>query len=93
MVSDAKPTKRIAAEVQARVASGKCLCCDKTGRRRGLCDTCYHSWYMNRMRMDAQNAAAFDARLIRAGRLLPAGTSRRLRRQNVFDRFASQIAG
>lgn len=77
MVLECRASNRVKARVAERMNEGTCLgqCPDKSectekARCRGLCSKCERRWRNLRVRMSPSAAAAFDARLIRAGRLL-----------------------
>jgi hypothetical protein len=80
-----KARKRVAEHVQAKT----CLCgCGKPILKRGLAANCYYAWRRVRSTMSKQEAAAYDANLIRKGFLLAAQQVRRIIASTVFDKVA-----
>lgn len=99
MVLDMKASNRVKARVEQRIAAGLCLGqhedgseCSSPARTRGLCNRCHYGWRMRRLRMPATDAAVYDAKLIRAGRLLSPGGIRQYRRKSVFSRLAKDAS-
>ena len=77
--------------VQERVSAGKCLCCSNPALKRGLCYQCYYKWRVARATLgNATAQAAFDAKLIRIGKLLHPQAVRGLKIENVFAALASK---
>lgn len=93
IVMAANPTPKAGKHIAARVAAGQCLCCDKPLLKRGLCHRCYYAWMVNRRKLDsATKRAAYDARLIRAGKLLAPQAVRAIKDQTVFGQASRDIA-
>lgn len=79
-----KPAK--AAEVQERVKSETCLCCESPAELRGVCDTHYRL-FLRRMREQGNKEAQaeFEAKAIRNGLILPSGQMRTIKRTDPFS--------
>lgn len=90
---DVKPSPKAQKHIKMCVNSNRCLCCEKTARRRGLCDPCYYKWRSCRNNLGSdRERAAYDKTLIRRGDLLAAQVVRILRDQNVFDQAAREVS-
>lgn len=84
VVIDAKPRLGIRKKVLVRVKSNTCLCCEQKATRRGLCKTCYFRFraaYLSFIKREQPN---FEAKMIRAGKLLPTRQGQRIRSLNPF---------
>lgn len=93
---DAKPTAKALDHIRARLAKGECIGCKANpgkAKRRGLCDPCYEAWRSARIRLATPRLqAAFDARLIRMGRLLMAQGVRVFNGvRSVFQELAEEV--
>jgi hypothetical protein len=94
MILECKATKRVRTRVAERVKNGICIGedngieCTKKARCRGLCGACEQRWRVTRMKMGPQDAASYDARLIRSGRLLSALGFKEYTRKSVYSRLA-----
>jgi len=86
-VVDASAVMSVKREVRERVEKGLCLICDCQASKRGLCDKHVNAYYHTRRGMSKKEQAAFDARLIRAGKLLPAHDKTYTHR-GIFERYA-----
>jgi hypothetical protein len=94
VVMDAKPGRKAAKWVLKCVTANVCLCgCGKQQFKRGLSQNCYYAWRSTRERLgEAEKQAAYDARLIRGGRLLVAGGAQQIKKQTVFSQAAAEVA-
>jgi hypothetical protein len=94
VVMDAKPTPKAKKWILRCVALNVCVCgCGKPQLKRGLAQNCYYAWYAQREALGtAEKQAAYDARLIRGGKLLAPGSARQLRRSDVFAKAAAEVA-
>lgn len=93
IVMSANPTPRAHKHIATRVANGQCLCCENLHLKRGLCHRCYYAWMVNRRKLEsATKRAAYDARLIRAGKLLAPQAVRAIKDQSVFGQASRDIA-
>ncbi len=92
IVIDARPSSKAARHIADCVAKNECICgCGRPILKRGLAANCYYAWRRARARLrTTKDQAAFDARLIRIGRLLAEQCIRSLRRKTVFDRVAEE---
>lgn len=95
MILECRASNRVKTRVRDRVRSGICVGttpeggeCDRKSRCRGLCNRCEGVWRDTRGAMSPEDAAAYDARLIRAGRLLPARGAQEYTNDSVFKRMA-----
>lgn len=75
-------------EVKDRVQRGVCLCCNKPAKKRGLCTQCYNAFSYLAGRMSYKDRAAYEAKLIRQGKLLRAYDKTYQVAKNLFQRFA-----
>jgi hypothetical protein len=99
MVLDLRANNKVRARVSERVNAGLCLGqndlgeqCECEARTRGLCNKCHYKWRMLRLRMNGSDAAVFDSKLIRAGRLLSVNGAKSYRTKSVFDRTAKEAS-
>lgn len=69
-VVDATRTARVQKQVEERVASKKCLCCDREPHRLGLCNTHYNTHRNLKMGMGPRKAKKYEAKAIQEGKLL-----------------------
>jgi len=96
MVLNLQANNKVKKRVGERVNAGLCLGetvsgkqCDCKGRLiRGLCNTCHYRWRMVRMKMNESDAAIYDSKLIRLGRLLSANGAKQYKNKSVFKRLA-----
>lgn len=90
---DAKPTAKAQRWVEQCITANLCLCgCGKKPIKRGLAQNCYYAWRSNRSKLaDAEKQAAYDARLIRSGRLLVPSAARAVKRNSVFTQVAAEV--
>ena len=78
--------------VEERVKAGKCLCCENPALKRGLCHQCYYKWRSLRLAIGSQaKRASYDARLIRAGKLLAPQAVREIRASSPFSQAAAEV--
>jgi hypothetical protein len=92
VVMSATPTPKAARHVAERVSKGQCLCCDEPAIKRGLGQSCYYAWMANRRKLNTPTKrAAYDAKLIRIGRLLAPQAVRSIRDRSVFGRTSSEV--
>jgi hypothetical protein len=99
MVLDLRANNKVKSRVSERVNAGLCLGqtdageqCECQARTRGLCNKCHYKWRMLRLRMNGSDAAVFDSKLIRAGRLLSVNGAKSYRTKSVFDRTAKEAS-
>lgn len=95
MILECKASNRVKTRVRDRVRSGTCIGttpegdeCNRKARCRGLCTRCEDEWRNTRDAMSPEDAASYDARLIRSGRLLPARGAKEYTNESVFKRLA-----
>lgn len=86
---------RVRTRVRLRVEQNKCLAvlandvdCDNPAWRRGLCTKCYYKWRTNRLSLSKENAAQYDADLIRQGYMLDRNESAQIKDESIFARLA-----
>jgi hypothetical protein len=92
VVMQAEPTPKAKKHIAARVAAGKCLCCENPALKRGLCYQCYYKWRNARNTLGtAAKKAAFDSKLIRLGKLLHQQAVRAFKACNVFASAAEEL--
>jgi len=88
----AHPTTKARKHIQERVDKKQCLCCPKPSLKRGLCHQCYYVWRKERQTLpDAAKKAAYDAKLIRMGRLLKGWAVCDYKSKSVFAAAAAEI--
>lgn len=99
MVLDMRASNRVKARVAERVQNGLCLGetddgnqCECKARTRGLCERCHYRWRMLKLRMSDTDAALFDAKLIRCGRLLSQNGARQYRKKSVFHKLSKEAS-
>ncbi len=99
MVLDMRASNRVKSRVSDRVIAGKCLGqledgsqCECAARTRGLCNKCHYRWRMLRLRMSGSDAAVYDSKLIRTGRLLSAGGAKHYRSKSIYARLANEAS-
>lgn len=75
----------IATKVETRVKSGKCLLCETTATRRGLCFR-HYATYLRRLRerRSGQEQVRFETAAIREGKVLAVNQMRRLKSTDPF---------
>ena len=95
MVLDLSASSKVKKLVSERVNAGLCLGettdgknCECKARTRGLCEKCHYRWRMARLRMNESDAAVYDSKLIRLGRLLSANGAKQYKNKSVFKRLA-----
>lgn len=92
IVMSAKPTPKAAKHIAQRIAKKQCLCCEKPLLKRGLCHQCYYRWMTRRRDLPTgAKRAAYDAKLIRCGRLLASGAVRRVKDNSVFAQAQREV--
>lgn len=86
---------RVRTRVRLRVEQKKCLAllandvdCDNQAWRRGLCTKCYYRWRNTRLSMSKENAAQFDAELIKQGYMLDRNEATQIKDESIFARLA-----
>lgn len=84
-VSVAMNAKRF---VKDKVEAKVCLCCDSPSSRRGLCRKCYNAFQYVASRLPKRERAAFEAKLIRQGKLLQRYDKAYQVAKNIFQRLA-----
>lgn len=90
---DAERTQAAESHVKCRLKDGKCVACTGTPedplrehKKRGLCDRCHARWLRNRAKAgNRQKRGAFDAMLIRQGKLLHEHEIRTLTNHDAFS--------
>lgn len=75
-------------EVKDRVQQGLCLCCSNKAAKRGLCTKCHNAYYYLASRMTKRDRAAFEAKLMRQGKLLAAYDKAYRVAKNIFQKLA-----
>ncbi len=95
MVLDLRASNKAKSRVSERINSGVCLgenCdgsqCNEPIKARGLCSKCHYKWRAVRMRMSETNAAVYDSKLIRLGRLLSPHGAKEYKNKSAFGRLA-----
>lgn len=95
MVLSLSASNKVKKLVGERVNAGLCLGetsegkpCECKARTRGLCEKCHYRWRMVRLRMNESDAAVYDSKLIRLGRLLSVNGAKHYRNKSVFKRMA-----
>lgn len=92
VVTEAKPKRTVAAEVQRKVCEGTCLGCGKAKAeqkgpfRKGNCDPCYKEIAALMDKMSPEDAARYEERLIHAGKWTARG------QVAMYKRLAKSIA-
>lgn len=86
---------RVKTRVRMRVEANKCLAvlandvdCENAAWRRGLCTKCYYKWRTNRLSLSKENAAQYDAELIKHGYMLDRNESTQIKDESIFSRLA-----
>lgn len=93
IVMSAIPTPKAKRHIEERVRKDQCLCCEKKSLKRGLCYLCYYQWRSMRNGLpNATKRAAYDAKLIRTGRLLKSQAVREIKARNEFTKAAQEFA-
>ncbi len=95
---DANATKKSKAWIAACIEQNACLCgCGEKETptkpfKRGLCSKCYYDWRTTRAALgNDQKRAAYDASLIRMGKLLAPQSARKLKSASVFSKAAAEV--
>ncbi len=95
IILQSKATSRVIARVTERVRAGICIGqhedkseCTAKARCRGLCPRCEKVWRITRMKMTPEQAAIYDAKLIRCGRLLSPREVKEYTNLSVYRRLA-----
>lgn len=86
-MANTKATGKTGERVRELVGAGKCLTegCDGTPTRRGLCVNCYYHFRKTlQSKSDRGEAAEFEERAIKAGKVLAVGMVRELTSSNPF---------
>lgn len=98
VVMDANATKKSKAWVTTCIEQNVCLCgCGEKETptkpfKRGLCSKCYYDWRTTRAALGTdRKRAAYDASLIRMGKLLAPQSVRNLKSQSVFSKAAAEV--
>lgn len=92
MILSCKLTSKTKARVKERVQAGKCLCCDGTADKRGLCLPHYNSWKYQRRALSKVAQIKYDRDLIIRGLLLEAYGSVEYRSGDVFANKAKEAS-
>ena len=98
-----KPNFKVKKRVDAKATAGDCLGvefdekgkernCSCKAKKRGLCVRCYTKFYQQSLRMSADKALAYEAKLIRIGRLLRRQECRKYLRSDVYSRTAKEAS-
>ena len=86
LLVDAKPTPKAKRRIEAKLAIGQCLCCERQAKRRGLCDKCYYQFSKCVAAIETRSGRVeFVSRLVRDGKVLVSYEIGRLKRKSVFD--------
>jgi len=95
MVLDCRAAARVITRVRERVETGLCLgtdskgCeCSKPATKLGLCTSCYYAYRTERAKKTTREAAIYEARLIRAGRVLGRNQARVYKSRSIFRKMA-----
>lgn len=84
------------AAVRDRVLAGKCVCgCGRDSgehAKLGLSRTCYYQHREAKKGLSRRKAAAYDAKLMREGKLLGPHEVRRIKRTTVFDEAVRAVS-
>lgn len=93
-VVDATRTPRVQKLVEERIKAKKCLCCDKSPHRLGLCDHHYHIHRTIKLNMPKRKLAKYEAKAIQEGRLLQRDEIWELKRSedDVLRDIASEVS-
>lgn len=83
-VLDVKPSKKTMDRIRSRITGCKCLLCDEHATRRGLCVSHYFAYRRARASMSRAEQTELDTRSVRAGKILPVGYSRQVKKPNPF---------
>lgn len=84
MIVDAKPKPSVRQLVDAKVEACKCLACEGTAAKRGLCILHYGRFRTALQETPRSDRHTFEARLIRDGKLLASRQGQRLDVRNIF---------
>lgn len=76
--------RTIASQVTDRVRSGKCLLCDESAVRRGLCMNHYQTFLRRMYAKGREDGVAFQEACIREGKILAVGKMRELKSDDPF---------
>lgn len=78
--------RSIAGQVEDRVKAGKCLVCEESATRRGLCMNHYQTFLRRqREKGSPEEQAAFEEACIREGKILPVHQMRVIKRDDPFN--------
>lgn len=92
IVMAASPSPKAQKHIAERVSKKQCLCCDKPLLKRGLCYQCYYKWRTARQALSSMTKrAAYDAKLIRIGKLLAAQDIRQFKDSSVFSQASKEV--
>lgn len=83
---DATPKVVTRKQIKAKVSAGECLLCKQQIWKRGLCKTHYSRYRVARAERPEDERVMFDAKQIRAGKLLP---SRQGQHAQIVNEFRS----
>lgn len=87
MIVDQKARLGIRKKVLAKVEANVCLCCDLPAHRRGLCDRHYYLFRSAQFALAPHDRPVNEARMIRAGKLLPSRQGQIIRSKNPFRKI------
>ena len=84
-MKNGQPTGELLERLRSRILDGKCLHCENSPTRRGLCVTCY--WAFRRMIRGKPRLSKklIESRSIREGKILPPNFARQVKRPNPFN--------
>lgn len=85
MAIDTKPRLGIRKRVKQRVATGLCLHCDAEATRLGLCNRHYAQFRIERLKRPEAERALWEARQVRAGKVLRTRQGQRVDLKNPFN--------
>lgn len=83
MSADVEPSPKYRKRVAERDAAGLCLKCDSPSARRGLCNSCYHRFRMDRLETPKNKRLMFEHGLVRKGELMPDRQGQRIERPHL----------
>lgn len=84
MIVDVKPRPSVRQHVQECRDKNVCLLCGKPAEKRGLCLPEYGQYRVALMELPLVERPAFEARMIREGKLLPSRQGQRIDQPNTF---------
>ncbi len=89
VMADAKPRMEVRRVVERKASANECLLCKSKVFKRGLCTTHYGRYRIARTDVPVAERPLFDAKQIKAGRLL---SSRQGQRMDIVNEFRGRSA-